>query len=35
MSWPAMVSTMVQKFMVPRSGWVVRRWRSSWETVVR
>ena len=35
MSWPAMVSTMVQKVMVPRSGWVVRRRRSSWETLVR
>ena len=35
MSWPAMVSTMVQKGMVPRSGWVVGRRRSSSETVVR
>ncbi len=30
-----MVSTMVQKVMVPRSGWVVGRRRSSRETVLR
>ena len=35
MSWPAMVSTMVQKVMVPRSGWVVGGGGRRAETVVR